>query len=487
MGGVVADLAVIGGGPAGVSAALRGRELGATVTLVERGRLGGTCTNDGCVPTRALAKVARLIRDAGQFGHYGLLGPPPAVDLPAVLERARAIVDQIHTKKDLRGHLEWAGVTVQAGSAAFRDPDTLTLGSGASVQARHFLICAGGHARRLPLPGAELARTHSDIWTLERLPGSMVIVGGAATGCQLASVFAAFGTQVTLLEAAPTLLGGEDEAVSSTVGAALADRGITIHTGITGVDRIQRSQGRLQVHWRDPDGAARSADADEVVLAVGWPGNTDRLGLEAAGVQTERGYVVVDDRLRTTSPNIWAAGDITGRMMLVQSATAEARLAVDNALLGADRTQDHRIVPHGGFTDPEYGSVGLTEQAARARSDGGIAVATVDYADLDRAVIDGRTAGFCKLIADRDTHQVVGAHVVGEQAVEVVQLVAGGMAAAMRVEQLADVELAYPTFTSIVGLCARRLARDLDAVPVSPRWRVLDYGGVTEWERRAAP
>jgi pyruvate/2-oxoglutarate dehydrogenase complex dihydrolipoamide dehydrogenase (E3) component len=458
----VADLVVIGGGPAGVAAALRARELGATVVLVERARLGGVCTNDGCVPTRALAKAARLIRDAAQFGDYGLVGEPPTVDLPDLLARTGALVERVHATKDLRGQLERAGVTLRGGSAAFRDAGTLELADGRLVEGRRFVICAGGHARRLPIPGADLARTHSDIWTLRRLPAAMVVVGAAATGCQLASVFAAFGSRVTLLESAPIILGGEDRSVSETMAAALAARGIELELGIAGVDGIERRDGALRVAWRDAGGAARMTRADEVVLAVGWPGNTGELGLDRAGVRTERGYVTVDGGSRSTAPNIWAAGDITGRMMLVQSATAEARQAVDRALLGGDRVHEHRIVPHGGFTDPEYGSVGLTEAAARRRFGQGIAVATVDYAELDRAVIDGRTTGFCKLIAERDGRRIVGAHVVGEQAVEVVQLIAAGMAAGMRVEQLADVELAYPTFTSIVGLCAQRLARDLD-------------------------
>jgi pyruvate/2-oxoglutarate dehydrogenase complex dihydrolipoamide dehydrogenase (E3) component len=490
MSSTVADLVVIGGGPAGVSAALRARELGATVALVERGRLGGTCTNDGCVPTRALAKAARLVRDANQFADYGLIGEAPSVDLKALLDRTRAIVDAVHGKKDLRAHLEWAGVQLRAGSgpARFADPGTLTLAGGGTVQGRSFLICAGGHARRLPLPGAELALTHSDVWTLETLPRSLVVVGGAATGCQLASVFAAFGTKVTLLEMGPTLVANEDAAVGRAVTDALAGRGIDIVTGIGGIDRIERGEdgaGRLRLIWKDAEGGLHPVGADQVVMAVGWPGNTEALGLDAAGVEVERGYIRVDDRFRTSAPNIWAAGDITGRMMLVQSATVEARLAADSAIMGdcGDAAQAHTIVPHGGFTDPEYGSVGLTEAAARAAYDDRIAVATVDYADLDRAVVDGHTTGFCKLIVARDSAQLLGAHVVGEQAVEVVQLVAAGMAAGMRVEQLADVELAYPTFTSIVGLCARRLARELGAVPVSPQWRNLGPG-LTEWERR---
>jgi pyruvate/2-oxoglutarate dehydrogenase complex dihydrolipoamide dehydrogenase (E3) component len=170
-------------------------------------------------------------------------------------------------------------------------------------------------------------------------------------------------------------------------------------------------------------------------------------------------------------------------MMLVQSATYEGTLAAENAVLGDGRGYRHAIVPHGGFTDPEYASVGLTERQARDEfGDGDCAVAVVSYADLDRGVIDGRSEGSCKLVVSRASRRVLGAHIVGEQAVEVVQLVAAAMAAGMRVEQLADLELAYPTFTAVVGLAARRIARDLELVPRSPEWRATVPPGAAEWE-----
>jgi pyruvate/2-oxoglutarate dehydrogenase complex dihydrolipoamide dehydrogenase (E3) component len=481
---VAADLVVIGGGPAGASAALRARELGATAALVERGSLGGSCTNDGCVPTRVLAKAARLLRDAGQHAEFGLIGPSPTVDLAAVLRRVRATVDRVHADKDLERHLARSGVTVRAGTgpARFLDPHTLVLPDGERVEGRQFVLCAGGHARRLDFPGAELARTHSEVWSLPRLPPRLAVVGGAATGCQLASVFAAFGSRVTLLDAAPTLLGAEDAEVARAVEGALATRGAEVVTGIERIQRIEQAGGRLRLAYLR-EGAEHALDADEVLLAVGWPGNTDGLGLEVAGVDVEGGYVVVDDTLRTSARHVWAAGDVTGRMMLVQSATAEGRLAAENALLGSRRPHVDAVVPHGGFTDPEYGGVGLTEAAALARPGEPVAVATVAYGDLDRAVIDGHTEGFCKLIAEHGSHRVVGAHVVGEQAVEVVQVAATAMAAGMRVEHLAEVDLAYPTFTAVVGLAARRLARELGAVATSPAWRALGLTDMAEWER----
>jgi len=474
------DLVVIGGGPAGATAALRGRELGAQVALVERGRFGGTCTNDGCVPTRVLAKAARLVRDAEQFADYALTGTPPEVDFPGLLQRTQAIVDKVHAKKQLREHLDRAGITVVEGEARFVDEHTVAVSDGAELQSAKFVICAGGHARRLPFPGGDLALTHSDVWSMRSLPRSVAIVGAAATGCQLASIFAAFGTQVTLLEMLPRVLPAEDELVSDVVGEALRGSGIEITLGIQGVDRIERADGRLRLHYKQQE-EPRNVEAEAVIVAVGWPGNVDALNLAAANVRAERSYIVVDDFLRTSVPHIFAAGDITGRMMLVQSASHEARVAAENALGQTPSAFTHTIVPHGGFTDPEYGSVGLPEAAARKTHD--CAVAVVPYADLDRAVVDGRDVGFCKLVVDRTGGEILGAHVVGEQAVEVVQLVAAAMVAGSRVEQLAQLELAYPTFTAIVGLAARQLVREMGIVPVVPEWRGIADTRPVEWER----
>jgi dihydrolipoamide dehydrogenase len=172
-------------------------------------------------------------------------------------------------------------------------------------------------------------------------------------------------------------------------------------------------------------------------------------------------------------------------MMLVQSASYEARVAVENAILNGRQRNEHEIVPHGGFTDPEYGSVGLTE--AQAREAHNCLVATVPYSDIDRAVIDGYTDGYCKLIVSAENHRILGAHVVGEQAVEVVQMIAAGMAADMWVEQLAELELAYPTYTAIVGIAARQLVRQLGVVPLVPEWRSLQRVRLrdSEWERSA--
>lgn len=478
------DLIVLGGGPAGVTAALRARELGAKTALVERDNLGGTCTNDGCVPTRVLARSARFMRDATRFADYGLmLDRLPEIEFEQVIRRTQQIVYQIHEKKQLLDHLRGAQVETfdSAGAAHFVDPHRIQLEDGTVLEGERFVLCVGGHPRRLPFPGAEYALTHSDVWKLSRLPASAVIVGGGATGCQFASILNAFGTQVTLMDIAPRILIAEDEMVSQTMTSEFQHNGITVITGIEGINRIERHDQSNELVYGH-NGAEQHLQAEAIILSVGWPGNVDGLHLDAAGVEVERGYIKVNDMLQTSTPHIYAAGDITGKMMLVQSASREARIAVENALTEGERQVAHSLVPHGGFTDPEYGSVGPTEQQARERHN--IITAVIPYADLDRAVIDGVPEGFCKLIVDRDTRLIVGAHVVGEQALEVVQMVATGMAGSLRVEQLAELEIAYPTLAAIVGLAARQIVRELGIVPVVPEWHALKLRRGAEWERQ---
>ena len=479
-------IVVIGGGPAGVTAALRARELGANVTLVERDRLGGTCTNDGCVPTRALAHAARLLRDAQQHTEYGLIGAAPVLDFGRLMDKTQAVVEAVHRKKRLREHLETAGVRVLegVGPAMFVDTHTIQLGEGGqTLSADRFIICAGGHARRLPFPGAEHTWCHSDIWQLREVPHSVAIIGASATGCQLAGVLRAFGAEVTLFDLASQILPTEDRDVAETMQLAFESRGIEIVTGIEGVDRVEKTAGGLALAYHDGESANRRL-FEAVVVAVGWPGNVDSLNLAVAGVATERGYVVTDACLRTTAPHIYAAGDIDGRMMLVQSATYEARVAATVRFIRSSATTSRKSCPTVGFTDPEYGSVGLTEQQATAAGHDFV-VALASYVNLDRAVIDGRTEGFCKIIVDRATRQILGGHVVGEQAVEVVHLLAAQMAADAVVEQLAALELAYPTYVAIVGLAARRAVYHLGLMELAPEWREIGAHYAAEWERRA--
>lgn len=457
------DCLVLGGGPAGVTAALRARELGASVALVEARRLGGTCTNDGCVPVRALAHAARLVRESTQLGDYGIACERARPDFVRLMERAAQVVRDVHSKKDLAGTLRRAGVELfdGAGEARFTGPHSLHCADGRSLSAKKFILCVGGHPRTLNCPGGDLALTSNQIWAIRSQPARMAVIGASATGCQLASIFNALGTKVTLLDMAPRILPAIDADASTALTQAFARRGLDVITGIGAVERIDQLGGGVKrITFRAAD-RPRTLDAELILVSIGWPGNVPRLNPQAAGIEVERGFVKVNDRQQSVSaPHVFAAGDSDGTVMLVQAAQIEGNLAAENAVLGADRVCTHHVVPHGGFTDPEYGSVGLTEEAARAQH-GNIVAASVTYDELDRAVIDDRREGLCKLIVDRPTRRVLGVHVVGEDATEVVQIVAAAMVGNLPVDGLARVEFSYPTFTAIVGLAAREAVRQL--------------------------
>ena len=481
---MIYDVIVLGGGPAGVTAALRARELGASVALVERNFLGGTGMNDGCVPVRVLAKAARAIRDAQQFATYGLEATPPTVNFADLLERAQQVVYELHEKKQLVNHLANMQVDVyeNSGDASFVSANTIQLGDGRQLHGDKIIICVGGHSRRLTFPGSEHAFTYNDVWQMDSLPASLIIVGGGAIGTQLASVFNAFGSKVTLLNTSPRLLNMEDQAISDAITEEFERQGILSISGIQSWERIEKHGDQLELVYKKDD-QEQSRTAEAIITAVGWPGNLEKLNLEAAGVKMKGPYIEVDDRFQTSAPNIYAAGDITGQIMLVQTASYQARYAAENALLGGTLHKLSSSIPHGGFTDPEYAGIGLTEEQARKTK--AVRVAVVPYADMDRAVIDDHTVGFCKLIVDIETHHVVGAHVVGEQAVEVVQIVAAAMAAEMPVEKLATVEYAYPTFAAIIGVAARQIAGEMNWIPVEAQWQGLSRRRVAEWERTA--
>ena len=293
----------------------------------------------------------------------------------------------------------------------------------------------------------------------------MLVIGAGATGVQVASIFNAFGSQVAVLDAAPRILMSEDEDVSEAISGGLETAGIRILVDFGSIERFEPCSTGVRLIY-EKGGAQDLIDATVAVIAVGWVANTASLNLAAAGVRTNpRGYAAVDSQCRTTVPHIFAAGDITGNLMVVHEAAREAYLAATNAVLGSSLTLSTEVSPIGSFTDPEYASVGLTEASARATRD--VIVASERFDSLPRPIIDGRSAGFCKLIVDRQLHTILGCHIVGERAVELAQLAAIAMAAGMKVQQLALVPFSFPTYANVMARVAVAAAGKLD---LSPTW-----------------
>ena len=455
------DVVVIGAGPAGVVAALRAARLGARTALVTRDEFGGMAANDGPVPVRTLAHAARLMREAAQLPRYGITAGEPTLDYRRLLDRVREVTGDVRAHSLLREDLRQAGVRLHehAGVARFTDPHVIESEHAPRLHAAKIIICTGGMPRRLGLPGFELASTHSDAWTLSTAPPSMLIIGAGATGVQLASIFNAFGSHITLFEAAPRILMSEDQDVAAAVSGALATSGIEVLENAGAIDRLERCPAGVRVTYSH--GTTHRIDAAMTVVAAGWVANTAELDLPAAGVHTDhRGYVQVDAQLHTTVPHIFAAGDVTGHVMVVHEAAREAYLAATNAVLGSTTALPAEVSPLGSFTDPEYASVGLTETTARKTRE--VIVATQRFDSLPRPIIDGRPTGFCKLVADRQLHTILGCHIVGERAVELAQLAAVAMAANMTVEQLALVPFSFPTYANALGRAAIEAVRELD-------------------------
>lgn len=459
------DVLVVGAGPAGTAAALRAAELGARVAVVEAGATGGTCVNSGCVPTRVLAKTARLMREVRTADTYGISVTEQRIDWPTTVARVRATVDRVRATKDDAGRFDAAGVDLLRGRARFVSAHELEVrpvdgaaGEPRRVRAEHVVLCVGGHSRRLPVPGAELATMPEEVLDLPDLPARVAVVGAGNTGAQLVTIFNAFGSDVTLLEVAPRILAQTDADVSAHVERAFREQGVRVETGIGTVESLERADDGIRLAW-SADGVSDAVVVDAVVMAAGWPAAIEDLGLEAAGVHAEKGRIPVDEYLASNVGHVYVAGDANGTAMLVQAANAEAEAAARNAVLGTTVRTPHHLLPAGGFTDPDYADVGLTEEQARERDEHCVAV-LVPYEDLERPVIDDRPRGFLKLVADRRREYLLGAHAVGENAVEVIQAVTTAMAAGVDVATLAKVEFAYPTYSAAIGVAARRLLEE---------------------------
>ncbi|HEY5837469.1 MAG TPA: NAD(P)/FAD-dependent oxidoreductase [Pyrinomonadaceae bacterium] len=458
----MSDVLIIGGGPAGVVAAFRAADAGAKTTLVTRDQFGGMAANDGPVPVRTLAHAARLIRDARQLGRYGIVVGEPRLDFATLLATVRDVVKDVRANSTFRSQIDSLGVTVHenSGSARFLDPHTVKTESGLRLSAAKIVICTGGISRQLTVPGAEFTAIHSDAWTLTSVPASILVLGAGATGVQVASVFNAFGSKIQLFQAGPRILPTEDEEVSTAVADAFRNSGVMVRENFGTVDSFEKTPAGVRM-WFSKNGRRESVEASLAVCAIGWKADTAELDLETAGVETDaRGFIRVDEFLRTSSQNIFAAGDVTGLLMLVPQAIQQGFVAATNAVRGLTMTIGDRVAPVGSFTDPEYAQVGLTE--AKAREKHSIAAATIRFDSTTRTIIDGRTYGFCKLIVDRETRLILGCHVIGERAVDIAQVAAVAIAARMRVDDLAQVPLSFPTYAGALGRVAAKLTHQLN-------------------------
>jgi dihydrolipoamide dehydrogenase len=435
------DLAVLGGGPGGYVAALRAAQRGATVALVEQERVGGTCLNIGCIPTKALTTSTELLLKARRAGDFGLAIPSAEPDLPTLMAYKQTTVDGLVS--GVEQLLKERKATLVRGHGRLVRLDTLqvTRGDGAisDIRARQIILAPGSITARPPIPGLDLPGviTSTDALEIAEIPASLVVVGGGVIGLEFACIYEALGSRVTVLEMLPTLLpGGTDEALAKRLALILRRRGLAIHTGAA-VQGIEPTANGLRVTFRDAKGEG-AVEGERVLVAVGrWP-NTNGIGLAEVGVKLNGCAIAVDEYMATNIPQVWAIGDAVGGTMLAHKAMVEGRVAAEN-VTGGRLAVDYRSVPNVIFTRPEVASVGLTESQARA-SGADVKVAQSPFTANPRARILGEAEGLVKLVCEAGSGRVLGVHLLGTH---VTDLIAEG-ALAVQMGATAD-DLAWTT------------------------------------------
>jgi dihydrolipoamide dehydrogenase len=451
------DVLVIGGGPGGYVAAIRAAQLGLKTAVVEREHLGGICLNWGCIPTKALlrsAEVFRLARDGAQFG---VTGGAPGFDAARIVARSREAAGRLNAgvgfllKKNkvdvIWGEARLAGkgeVTVGAATkppvAPQLPPPKATLGAGA-YQAKHIIIATGARPRVLPglEPDGRLVWTYFEALKPERFPKSLLVVGAGAIGVEFASFYRTFGVEVTLVEALPQILAAEDAEIAALARKNFEKEGIVIHTA-TIVAGLEKKADSVVATLKGPDGATRTLEIERVLSAAGVVANVENLGLETLGVALERGVVKTDGLGRTTVAGIHAIGDVAGGPMLAHKAEHEGVICVE-AIAGLPvHPLDKGLVPGCTYCHPQVASVGLSEEKAKAAGFD-IRVGRFPYLANGKAVALGETEGLVKTIFDKKTGRLLGAHLVGAEATELIQ----GFVIAMNLETTEE-ELMHTIF-----------------------------------------
>lgn len=423
------DLAVIGAGWAGFNACLKARSLGLKTCIIERSRVGGTCLNSGCIPTKALiqsAKIYSLVKKSADFGIE--VNSEAAVDFLKIQERKDRIVSQLGI--GMQGQLK--GIDLVSGEARFITAQEIRVGEQ-SIQAKYALIATGSkpiEINALRFDGSKIISS-DDALGLRSVPRAILIAGGGVIGCEFASLFSNLGAQVTIVEKLPQILPGLDPEVARKISAIFKKKGIKVSTGT--------------------DASSQDLSAfDKVLVCVGRSSYTQGLGLENIGVVLERGNIAVDNYLRTSVDNIYAAGDCTGGIMLAHYAAYQGAIAAENIAAGESRRVCPPVaVPSCIFTDPEIASVGLNEDEARAR-DLDVSISKFDFLGSGMARILGETEGFIKVISDKSTKRVLGGTIIGPRATELIAVIGLAVSSGLTTDDIRKTIFAHPTLSESI-------------------------------------
>lgn len=444
------DLIIIGAGPGGYETALEAAVKGMSVTLVNGGRLGGTCLNEGCIPTKCMVKDAKVVTTMREAADFACDNVKFDVDFNKVTARKAAVVDQL--RSGVEALLTKAKVNVVNGMASFKNNTTVTVGDE-EFDADNIIVATGSHSRSLPIPGAdkEWVLDSTKALALEFVPAELIVIGGGVIGMEFASIFSSFGSKVTVIEYMKQILPPFDSDIAKRLKQTLSKRGIEIITGAA-VTKIEETYDYRVAVTYEAKGKEQIVTATNVLMSVGRGPNVDGLNLDAAGVEWSPRGIVVDENFRTNVPNIYAVGDVNARMMLAHVASAQGKRAL-NHILGKTDDMDFEVVPSAVFTDPECGMAGLTEEQCKAKGIE-VEIGKSFYRSNGKALAMGETDGICKLIFDKADGRLIGAHIMGAEAALLAQQCADLIALRRTRDDIKQLIFGHPTLSEIIlGAC----------------------------------
>jgi pyruvate/2-oxoglutarate dehydrogenase complex dihydrolipoamide dehydrogenase (E3) component len=455
------DICVIGAGSGGLSVAAAAAAFGVPVVLIEKAKMGGDCLNTGCVPSKALLAAARHAAQMRDGERFGVNVQTIDVDFRAVQEHVRGVIAAI-APVDSEERFTGLGVRVIRAAASFKDKRTVVAGEF-EIRARRFVVATGSTAAVPPIPGLDGVSylTNETVFDLTELPRHLLVIGGGPIGLELAQAFRRLGSDVTVLEAAQPLAKDEPEC-AAVVLDSLARDGVTIRAGVT-VARVARQGGTIAVTI-SADGKDEIIEGSHLLVATGRKATLEGLGLEAAGIRTDRKGIVTDVRLRTSNRRVYAVGDVAGRLQFTHAANYYAGIVIRNALFRLPAKADDDAVPWVTYTEPELAQTGLTEAQARARGIK-VRIARWPYHDNDRAQAEGVTHGHIKVVTDR-RGRILGATLVGAQAGELITAWTLAIAQRLDIRAMAGIVVPYPTLSEI----GKRAAIDSFAPRLTGPW-----------------
>lgn len=452
------DVVVLGAGPGGYVSAIRSAQLGAKTALIEKDQVGGTCLNAGCIPTKSLIKNVEILHCMELGKKRGIQAQGVQLDYRKAVKAKNSAVRQL--VNGVEGLLASNGVTVYRGKGSVQEGQVISIEDQENkieeITYGKLILASGSKPAMPPIKGADLdgVVTSEELLQIESVPESLIIIGGGVIGCEFASIFNAYGCRVTIVEMLPALVAMLDKDISNYMGDMLLERGIDLKLGSQVKGISKNGDGILEVSITDQEAQEQILCGNQVLISVGRRPNLE--GLEALNLEMEKGCIKINEKLETSTPDVFAVGDVTGKKQLAHVASEMGIKAAENAM-GADREMELDIVPSCIYTIPEVGTVGMTEAEARAKGRP-VLIGKFPLMACGKAIATGEPEGVFKLIADRDTRKLLGAHLIGKSATEVVAEMAAYMKMGACIDDIVDTIHAHPTISEAIA----EAARDID-------------------------